>query len=49
MCHIGTSEDNNHVRMSPNNDTRPLTDEFIHQRHDIKQFVDLYTAALHLR
>ena len=49
MCHIGTSEDNQHVKMSPNSDTHPLTEELIHRRHEIKQFVDLYTAALHLR
>lgn len=45
MCQIGTTEG----KMSPNDDNHQHTDELIHRNNDIKYFVDLYTAALHLR
>ncbi|CAF1159361.1 unnamed protein product [Adineta steineri] len=46
MCQIGISEE----KMSPNDDNHQHhIDELINQHNDIKYFVDLYTAALHLR
>ena len=45
MCQIGTSEE----KMSPNDGNHPHIDELITRHNDIKYFVDLYTAALHLR
>ena len=49
MCQIGTSSDENeHTRMSPT-DPHPVLDESLQRHHDMKYFVDLSTAALHLR
>jgi hypothetical protein len=45
MCQIGTSEE----KMSPNDGNHQHIDELITRHNDIKYFVDLYTAALHLR
>ncbi|CAF0883977.1 unnamed protein product [Adineta ricciae] len=45
MCQIGISEE----KMSPNDDSHHRLDELINRHNDIKYFVDLYTAALHLR
>jgi hypothetical protein len=45
MCQIGTSEE----KMSPNDGNHQHIEELIHRTNDIKYFVDLYTAALHLR
>jgi hypothetical protein len=45
MCQIGTSEE----KMSPTDDNHQHIEELIHRNNDIKYFVDLYTAALHLR
>ncbi len=45
MCQIGTSEE----KMSPNDVNHQHIEELIHRTNDIKYFVDLYTAALHLR
>jgi hypothetical protein len=45
MCQIGTIEE----KMSPNDDNHQHTEELIDRNDDIKYFVDLYTAALHLR
>lgn len=45
MCQILTSEN----KMSRNDDNYDHDDELNHGYNDIKYFVDLYTAALHLR
>ncbi len=45
MCQINTTEE----KMSPNDDNHQPIEELINQNNDIKYFVDLYTAALHLR
>lgn len=52
MCQIGTSDENEHIRMSPTDDLHrhhPVLDESLQRHHDMKHFVDLSTAALHLR
>jgi hypothetical protein len=63
MCHIATiqsSEDNETIKMSPNDYTMITTHSNNHHHIDdrhyttdiqsnIKYFVDLYTSALHLR
>ena len=46
MCQIGPSEE----KMSPTDDNHQQIEDLIHRNtNDIKYFVDLYTAALHLR
>ena len=54
MCQIGLSEENEWNKMSSPPDhnnlhRHPATDESLQRHHDMKYFVDLYTAALHLR
>jgi hypothetical protein len=49
MCQIGTSEDNEQIKMSPNDYNHSQIDELINRHNGIKYFVDIYTAALHLR
>jgi hypothetical protein len=45
MCQIGPSEE----KMSSNDDNHQHIEEVINRNNDIKYFVDIYTAALHLR
>jgi len=65
MCHIATiqsSEDNEPIKMSPNDYTMTTNNTNTNNHHhiddrnlsidmnsNIKYFVDIYTAALHLR
>lgn len=53
MCQLGSGEENEWTKMSSteHNDSQrpPIVDEFLQRHDDMKYFVDLYTAALHLR